>query len=71
MINDEYAPVALQACFYVSKLHESRTTAMLSMTAGTPRQLVMFIVNKVVEVDRRLLLSSELESIILPSGTTG
>ena len=34
------------------------------------RQLVMFVVDKVVEEDRRMLLASELESIALPGGTT-
>jgi len=30
----------------------------------------MFVVDKIVEEDRRLLLTSELESITLPDGTT-
>jgi hypothetical protein len=33
--------------------------------AATLRPLVMFVVNKVVEDDRRMLLSNELESITL------
>jgi len=41
-----------------------------STAAATLRQLVMFVVDKVVEEDRRLLLASELESITLPDGTT-
>ena len=43
---------------------------MSSTAAATLRQLVMFIVDKVIEEDRRLLLASELESITLPDGTT-
>ena len=43
---------------------------MSSTAAATLRQLVMFVVDKVVEEDRRLLLASELESITLPDGTT-
>ena len=43
---------------------------MSSTAAATLRQLVMFVVDKVVEEDRRLLLANELESITLPDGTT-
>ena len=43
---------------------------MSSTAAATWRQLVMFVVDKVVEEDRRLLLASELELITLPEGTT-
>ena len=38
--------------------------------AVTLRQLVMFIINKIVEEDHRMLLANELESITLPNGTT-
>jgi hypothetical protein len=43
---------------------------MSSTAAATLRQLVMFVVNKVVEEDRRMLLSNELESITLPNRLT-
>jgi Guanine nucleotide exchange factor in Golgi transport N-terminal/Dimerisation and cyclophilin-binding domain of Mon2 len=58
---------ALLLCF---KLHESRTAVVSSTAAATLRQLVMFVVDKVVEEDRRMLLASELEPITLPDGTT-
>jgi hypothetical protein len=38
---------------------------MSSTAAATLRQLVIFVVNKVVEEDRCMLLSNELESITL------
>ena len=41
-----------------------------STAAATLRQLVMFVVDKVTEEDRRMLLANELESITLPDGTT-
>jgi hypothetical protein len=41
---------------------------VLSTAAATLRQFVVFIVDKVVEEDRRMLL--ELESITLPDVTT-
>lgn len=44
---------------------------MVSSTAAvTLRQLVMFVINKIVEEDHRMLLANELESITLPNGTT-
>jgi hypothetical protein len=43
---------------------------MSSTTAATLRQLVMFVVNEVVEEDRRMLLSNELESITLSNRLT-
>ena len=43
---------------------------MSSTAAATLRQLVMFVVDKVVEEDRRLLLANELESVTLPDGNT-
>ncbi len=58
---------ALLLCF---KLHESRTAVVSSTAAATLRQLVMFVVDKVVEEDRRMLLANELESITLPDRTT-
>ncbi|KAF8495977.1 hypothetical protein F5888DRAFT_515535 [Russula emetica] len=58
---------ALLLCF---KLHESRTAVVSSTAAATLRQLVMFIVDKVVEEDCRMLLANELESMTLPDGTT-
>ena len=58
---------ALLLCF---KLHESRTAVVSSTAAATLRQLVMFVVDKVVEEDRRMLLANELESITFPDGTT-
>ena len=58
---------ALLLCF---KLHESRTAVVSSTAAATLRQLVMFVVDKVVEEDRRMMLANELESITLPDGTT-
>src|SRR5579863_2126839 len=70
MMNVEYAPVTLQALLLCFKLHESRTAVVSSTAAATLRQLVMFVVDKVVEEDRRPLLASELESITLPDGTT-
>jgi hypothetical protein len=57
----EYALVALQALLLCSKLHESRTAVVSSTAAAALRQLVTFVVDKVVEEDRRLLLASELE----------
>jgi len=66
MLNPRGA-AGLLLCF---KLHESRMAAASSTAAGTPRKQVMFVVDKVVEADRHLLLSSELESITLPDGTT-
>jgi len=45
--------------------------AVVSSTAAvTLRQLVMFVVDKVVEEDHRMLLANELESISLPDRTT-
>ena len=38
------------------KLHESRTTVVSPTRAATQRQFVMFIVDKVVEEDRRMLV---------------
>jgi len=61
--------VFLSAVFRAIKLHESRTAIVSSTVAATPRQLVMFVVNKVIEEDRRLLYSSELESITLTDRT--
>ncbi|KAF8267460.1 hypothetical protein EI94DRAFT_1730637 [Lactarius quietus] len=54
----------------LANLHESRTAVVSSTAAATLRQLVMFVVDKVVEEDRRLLHANELEPITLPDGTT-
>jgi hypothetical protein len=43
---------------------------LCSSTAAALRQLVMFVVDKVVEEDRRMLLVNELESITLLDTTT-
>ncbi|KAF8260132.1 hypothetical protein EI94DRAFT_1749458 [Lactarius quietus] len=66
-INGRLLANALLLCF---KLHESRTAVVSSTAAATLRQLVMFVVDKVVEEDRRLLHANELEPITLPDGTT-
>ncbi|KAI0271243.1 hypothetical protein BGY98DRAFT_1189635 [Russula aff. rugulosa BPL654] len=50
-------------------LHKSRTALVSSTVTATPRQLVMFVVDKVVQ-DHRLLLANELESITLPDMMT-
>jgi hypothetical protein len=51
------------------KLHESRTVVS-STAVATLHQLVMFIVDKVEQEDRRMLLVNVLESITLPDGAT-
>ena len=51
------------------KLHKSRMAVVLSTTAVTLCQLVMFVVDKVVKEDHCLLHANELESITLPDGT--
>ena len=63
--------MVLQSLLLCSKLHESRTAVVSSTSAATTlRQLAMFVVDKIVEEDCRLLLASEPESITLPDGTT-
>ncbi|KAH8990427.1 hypothetical protein EDB86DRAFT_3244911 [Lactarius hatsudake] len=57
---------ALLLCF---KLHESRTAVVSSTATAILRQLVMFVVDKVVKEDRRLLHANKLEPITLPDGT--
>jgi Guanine nucleotide exchange factor in Golgi transport N-terminal len=61
MINVEYAPVAMQACFYVSSCTNPETAAvhprLRERRANWPFSFV--------EADLRLLLYSELESITL------
>jgi Dimerisation and cyclophilin-binding domain of Mon2 len=52
------------------RLHESRAAVVSSMPAATLRQSTMFVVDKVVEEHRRMLLSNELESIIPPDEKT-
>ncbi|KAI0030497.1 hypothetical protein K488DRAFT_54152 [Vararia minispora EC-137] len=56
---------ALLVCF---KLHESRIAVVSSTAAATLRQLVMFVVDKVVEEDRRE--TEDLEETTLPDGAT-
>jgi hypothetical protein len=67
---DGWAYAVKQALLLCFKLHESRTAVVSSTAAATLRQLVMFVVDKVVEEDRRMMLANELESITLPDGTT-
>ena len=62
MLNLEYAPVVSQSLLLYIMLLESRM-AVVSSTEPTLQQLV---VNKIVGEDRRLLLASKLESIVLP-----
>lgn len=55
-------------CF---KLQESRIAVVSSTAAATLRQLVMFVVDKVVDEDRRDEDESpEISNITLPNGTT-
>jgi hypothetical protein len=56
---------ALLVCF---KLHESRIAVVSSTAAATLRQLVMFVVDKVVEEDQRE--TDDLVNTKLPDGTT-
>ncbi|KAI0338792.1 hypothetical protein BDW22DRAFT_1362507 [Trametopsis cervina] len=59
---------ALLLCF---KLQESRIAVVSSTAAATLRQLVMFVVDKVVEEDRRdELTPDQLLEITLPNGHT-
>ncbi|TFY51708.1 hypothetical protein EVG20_g10873, partial [Dentipellis fragilis] len=59
---------ALLLCF---RLHESRIAVVSSTAAATLRQLVMFVVDKVVDEDRRdNLPADELSDTQLPDGTT-
>lgn len=59
-MNLGYATVALQALLLCSWPHESRTVVMLFTVVAMLRQLVMFVVDKVVEEDHHPLLSSNL-----------
>ena len=52
-VNVEYAPGALKALLLCFKLHEPTIVATL-------RQLVMFVIDKVIEERRRLLIANEL-----------
>ncbi|OBZ73105.1 Protein MON2 [Grifola frondosa] len=59
---------ALLLCF---KLQESRIAVVSSTAAATLRQLVMFVVDKVVDEDRRDDIEPEmLGEVTLPNGTT-
>jgi hypothetical protein len=61
-------PQALLLCF---KLHESRTAVVSSTAAATLRQLVMFVVDKVAEEDKRMdTPSPSLTNVELPDGTS-
>ena len=48
---------------FLIKLQEFRMAVVSSTAAATLYQLVLFIVDKVIEEDRRMLLANELESI--------
>jgi hypothetical protein len=50
--------------------HVDRTAVVSSTAAATLRQLVMFIVDKIVEEDCCVLLANELKSITPPDRTT-
>jgi hypothetical protein len=60
---------------FITNFHHSRQTTrrrtcfrvMSSTAAATLRQLVMFVVIKVVQEDHRMVLSNERESITLPN----
>ena len=59
---------ALLLCF---KLQESRIAVVSSTAAATLRQLVMFVVDKVVDEDRRdEVLENERSDVTLPDGET-
>ncbi|KAI0668157.1 hypothetical protein C8Q78DRAFT_980256 [Trametes maxima] len=59
---------ALLLCF---RLQESRIAVVSSTAAATLRQLVMFVVDKVVDEDRRdELSSSDQIEVVLPNGAT-
>jgi hypothetical protein len=62
----ERVPQALLLCF---KLQESRIAVVSSTAAATLRQLVMFVVDKVVEEDKREP-QGDTEYTYLPDGTT-
>lgn len=65
LLND---PQALLLCF---KLQESRIAVVSSTAAATLRQLVMFVVDKVVDEDRKdNLESGDLRDVTLPNATT-
>ncbi|TFK38576.1 hypothetical protein BDQ12DRAFT_735649 [Crucibulum laeve] len=58
---------ALLLCF---KLQESRIAVVSSTAAATMRQLVMFVVDKMVAEDRQHESTSELSEMYLPDGST-
>ena len=61
----------LQALLLCFKLQESRIAVVSSTAAATLRQLVMFVVDKVVDEDRRDDLQPEdLTETTLPNGTS-
>lgn len=58
----------LLLCF---KLQDSRIAVVSSTAAATLRQLVMFVVDKMVEEDKKDLVDPKLlEDVTLPDGTT-
>ena len=61
----------LQALLLCFRLQESRIAVVSSTAAATLRQLVMFVVDKVVDEDRRdELTSSDKIEAVLPNGAT-
>ena len=58
-----------QALLLYFKLRESRTAVISSTAAATLRQLVVFVVDKVVAEDEREVLS-DIKDAYLPDGTT-
>jgi hypothetical protein len=63
--------IPLQALLLCFKLHESRIAVVSSTAAATLRQLVMFVVDKVVDEDKRLETAPpQLTEVDLPDGTS-
>ena len=71
MDTTEYPPAVLQALELCFKHHGSRRAVVSSHGGNDLRQLVMFVIDEVVEEDRRLLLACELESSTLQDRTSG
>lgn len=64
-------PKRLCRHFLCFKLQDSRIAVVSSTAAATLRQLVMFVVDKMVEEDKQDSLDPELlEEVTLPEGTT-
>ncbi|KAG9312399.1 guanine nucleotide exchange factor in Golgi transport N-terminal-domain-containing protein [Chiua virens] len=67
-VHGELLAEALLLCF---KLQDSRIAVVSSTAAATLRQMVMFVVDKMVEEDKRESLDPKLlKDVILPDGTT-